>query len=50
MYYRVQLQAKVEEILMNLTPEIIDYVMGYPFILNALSVSNWYHLWLLPWH
>ena len=35
-----QLQAKVEELLMQLTPEIIASVTGYPFILNALSVIN----------
>jgi transposase len=35
-----QLQSKVDQLLSELTPEVIASVTGYPFILDALSVVN----------
>jgi hypothetical protein len=35
-----QLQAKVDELLAELTPEVIASVTGYAFILDALSALN----------
>jgi transposase len=35
-----QLQAKVDQLLSELTPEVIASVTGYSFILDALSVVN----------
>ncbi|MBM0744614.1 transposase [Phormidium sp. CLA17] len=35
-----QLQAKVDQLLAQLTPQVIASLTGYPFILNALSVIN----------
>ncbi len=35
-----QLQTKLEQLLAQLTPEVIASVTGYPFILDALSVVN----------
>lgn len=35
-----QLQAKVDHLLAQLTPEVIASVMGYSFILDALSALN----------
>jgi len=35
-----QLQTKIEQLLADLTPEIIASITGYSFILNALSVVN----------
>jgi putative transposase len=35
-----QLQAKVDELLAQLTPEVIASVTGYAFILDALSALN----------
>ena len=35
-----QLQTRVDQLLVQLTPEVIASVTGYPFILNALSVVN----------
>ncbi len=35
-----QLQTKVDQLLVELTPEIIASVTGYPFILDALSALN----------
>lgn len=35
-----QLQAKVDQLLAELTPEVIASVTGYPFILDALSALN----------
>jgi putative transposase len=32
-----QLQTKVDQLLAELTPEVIASVTGYPFILDALS-------------
>jgi hypothetical protein len=33
-----QLQAKVDQLLSQLTPEVVASVTGYSFILDALSV------------
>ncbi len=35
-----ELQTKVDQLLAELTPEIIASITGYPFILDALSVVN----------
>ena len=35
-----QLQTKVDQLLTELTPEIVASVTGYPFILDALSALN----------
>ena len=35
-----ELQAKVDQLLMELTPEITASLSGYSFILDALSVVN----------
>ena len=35
-----QLQIKVDQLLAELTPEIVASVTGYPFILDALSALN----------
>jgi hypothetical protein len=35
-----QLQAKVDQLLSQITPQEIASLTGYPFILNALSVVN----------
>jgi transposase len=35
-----QLQAKVDQLLAELTPEVIASVTGFPFILDALSALN----------
>ena len=35
-----QLQEKVEQLLAELTPEVIASITGYSFILDALSVVN----------
>ena len=35
-----ELQTKVDELLAELSPEIIASLAGYPFILDALSVVN----------
>lgn len=35
-----QLQAKVDQLLAQLTPQTIASITGYPFILNALSALN----------
>jgi transposase len=35
-----QLQARVDQLLAELTPEVIASVTGYPFILDALSALN----------
>ncbi len=35
-----QLQAKVEQLLAELTPEVVASITGYSFILDALSVVN----------
>lgn len=35
-----QLQTKVDQLLAQLTPEVIASVTGYPFILDALSALN----------
>jgi transposase len=35
-----QLQTKVDQLLAELTPEVIASVTGYPFILDALSALN----------
>nr|WP_315874329.1 IS630 family transposase [Leptothermofonsia sichuanensis] len=35
-----QLQAKVDQLLAQLTPEVIASITGYSFILNALSALN----------
>jgi len=34
------LQTKVDQLLSQLTPEVIASITGYPFILEALSVIN----------
>ncbi|MBM0745738.1 hypothetical protein JOY44_30445 (plasmid) [Phormidium sp. CLA17] len=33
-----QLQSRVDQLLSQLTPQVIASLTGYPFILNALSV------------
>jgi hypothetical protein len=35
-----QLQAKVDHLLSQLSPEVVASVTGFPFILEALSVAN----------
>jgi len=35
-----EIQTKVDQLLAELTPEIIASITGYPFILDALSVAN----------
>ena len=35
-----QLQEKVEQLLADLTPEVVASITGYSFILDALSVVN----------
>jgi hypothetical protein len=35
-----QLQAKVDQLLAQLTPEVIASLTGYSFILDALSALN----------
>jgi len=35
-----QLQTKIDQLLSELTPEIVASVTGFPFILEALSVAN----------
>lgn len=35
-----QLQTKVDQLLAEPTPEIVAFVTGYPFILDALSALN----------
>lgn len=35
-----QLQTKVDQLLAELTPEVVASIRGYPFILEALSVAN----------
>ena len=35
-----QLQAKVDQLLAQLTPDVIASITGYPFILDALSALN----------
>ena len=35
-----QLQEKVEQLLAELTPEVVASITGYSFILDALSVVN----------
>lgn len=35
-----QLQAKVDQLLAQLTPDVIASIIGYPFILDALSALN----------
>jgi hypothetical protein len=35
-----QLQTKVDQLLAELTPEVIASITGYPFILDALSALN----------
>jgi putative transposase len=35
-----ELQIKVGQLLAALTPEILTFITGYPFILDALSVVN----------
>ena len=35
-----QLQTKVDQLLSQLTPDVIASITGYPFILEALSVIN----------
>jgi len=35
-----QLQAKVDQLLAELTPEVIASITGYSFILDALSALN----------
>jgi putative transposase len=35
-----QLQTKVDQLLSELTPEVIASITGYPFILDALSALN----------
>lgn len=34
------LQAKVDQLLAELTPDVISSITGYPFILDALSALN----------
>lgn len=36
----IQLQTKVDQLLSQLTPEMIASITGYPFILDALSALN----------
>ncbi|MBM0745336.1 transposase (plasmid) [Phormidium sp. CLA17] len=35
-----QLQSRVDQLLAQLTPQVIASLTGYPFILNALSVID----------
>jgi len=35
-----QLQTKVDQLLAELTTEVVAAITGYPFILQALSVAN----------
>jgi len=35
-----QLQTKVDQLLAELTPEVVASITGYSFILNALSALN----------
>jgi transposase len=37
---RKQLQTKVDQLLSQITPQVIASFTGYPFILNTLSVVN----------
>lgn len=35
-----QLQTRIDQLLAELTPEVVASLTGYPFILNALSALN----------